>query len=502
MLKRFLDGRNTSARGAMLTGSVLWRCLLLGGLVATLWAVSSMPGKAAEIPLEASTLFAKHCAVCHGSLRYGGYAPPLIPAMLRRIKDDKLAHTIRDGLPQTQMQGFGAVLTPAAIDSLVKYLRTPVGEVRWEERDIRASRLEFKDAPSAYRLPESRAHVILVVERGTGSIAVLNGNTLAQLDKYFVGRIHGGPKFDESYRSVFASTRDGTVAGYDLANGRLIVKAKVAVNTRNLAFSPDGKWVAVANQLPQNLVLLNNRLDPRKIIPLPGKPSAVYVMPGKKRFVLTLRDVPRLLLVSYPGMRVESVELPMPFEDFMFVPGTPHLLASSRGGKEISLYDLEKRKVLKTLPTSGLPHLFSAGFFMRGNTLYAALNHFNQPMLSILNMERFEVEKEIPLVGAGYFVRTHPGTPYLWVDTNTEQIQLVRKADFTLLKRTLHPAPGKKAMHVEFTHTGDRALVSLWHPKGAVVVYDAVTLREKARLPFNMPVGKYNARNKTHPPLK
>jgi hypothetical protein len=52
-------------------------------------------------------------------------------------------------------------------------------------------------------------------------------------------------------------------------------------------------------------------------------------------------------------------------------------------------------------------------------------------------------------------------------------------------------------MHVEFTADGKTAFVSVRDPQGAVVVYDAVSLEEMARLPFSMPVGKYNAGNKT-----
>jgi hypothetical protein len=105
--------------------------------------------------------------------------------------------------------------------------------------------------------------------------------------------------------------------------------------------------------------------------------------------------------------------------------------------------------------------------------------------------------REISLRGSGFFARTHPGSPYLWVDTNTDAIQLVGKRSLALLDRTLRPDPGKPAMHVEFTADGDRALVSVWHDEGAVVVYDSGTLEELERLPYAMPVGKYNAGNKT-----
>ncbi len=40
-------------------------------------------------------------------------------------------------------------------------------------------------------------------------------------------------------------------------------------------------------------------------------------------------------------------------------------------------------------------------------------------------------------------------------------------------------------------------MVSVWDEEGAVVVYDSQTLTEESRIPFAMPVGKYNALNKT-----
>jgi hypothetical protein len=112
-------------------------------------------------------------------------------------------------------------------------------------------------------------------------------------------------------------------------------------------------------------------------------------------------------------------------------------------------------------------------------------------------MEKFEVVREIPMAGAGYFTRTHPGSPYLWVDSDSDSIQLIDKKTLELQATKLTPQPGKKAMHVEFTAGGERALVSVWHPEGAVVVYDSTNLRELRRIPYAMPVGKYNAANKT-----
>lgn len=446
---------------------------------------------------DARALYERHCAECHGERRYGGYAPPLGPDTLGRKSDEALVAAVRDGLPNTQMPAFADRLSAAQAQALVTLLRSPLGEIVWAASDIRASRVELPPSEPVFPASLRRENLILVVERGTGSVSVLDGDSLRELDRFEVGRIHGGPKFDRDLSKVLATTRDGTLVEYDLARGALRRKAKVAVNTRNLALSPSGDFVAVANQLPANLVLLDARLEPLRVFPLAGQPSAVYAVPGEDRFLLALRDRPRLESFGHPGLERAEVVLPEPFEDFTFVPGTRHLLASSRGGRRLWLFDLDAEQVRGVLETEALPHLFSAAFFEREGVPYAALNHIGVPKLSLLNLETFRIEKTVPLRGSGYFVRTHPASPYLWVDTNTDEIQLVAKESLELGDVSLRPAPGKTAMHVEFTAEGDRALVSVWHPEGAVVVYDSRSLNEVARLPYATPVGKYNAYNKT-----
>jgi hypothetical protein len=60
----------------------------------------------------------------------------------------------------------------------------------------------------------------------------------------------------------------------------------------------------------------------------------------------------------------------------------------------------------------------------------------------------------------------------------------------------LKPAPGKTFAHAEFTRDGKYVLASLWEMDGALIIYDAATLKEVKRLPMKKPVGKYNVWNK------
>jgi len=64
--------------------------------------------------------------------------------------------------------------------------------------------------------------------------------------------------------------------------------------------------------------------------------------------------------------------------------------------------------------------------------------------------------------------------------------------------KTLKPIPGKTAAHIEFTKDGSHALMSIWENDGALVIYDAKTLKEVKRLPMKKPSGKYNVHNKTN----
>jgi mono/diheme cytochrome c family protein len=465
--------------------------------VALLPAATRSAEESTAMEIDAAATYAVHCASCHGARRYGGYAPPLISTTLARKSDEALVDAILDGLPATQMPAFSSKIGPAEARSLVALFRQAQDEIRWSLAEIAASRVEEEPAPNAIPAAIKRDELILVVERGTGSVSILDGGSMRELDRFAVGRVHGGIKFDRGLHQALVATRDGTIVDYDLDRGTVRTRVKVGVNTRNIAVSDDGKTVVAANQLPQGVVVLDGRLQPIASFPLPGQPSAVYQVPGSRDFMVTLRDLPQLYFIRSPELKLRLVELPEPFEDFIFIPGSSRLVASSRKGSQLILYDFERNEIIATLGAEGLPHLFSASFFSRNGALHAAFNHMGVPRLSIIDMDRFKIVAQLPLAGSGYFTRTHPGTPYLWIDSNTESIQLVDKRTLELVDRTLVPEAGKKAMHVEFTADGAKALVSIWHDDGAIVVYDAKTLAEIQRIPYAMPVGKYNAANKT-----
>jgi hypothetical protein len=76
-----------------------------------------------------------------------------------------------------------------------------------------------------------------------------------------------------------------------------------------------------------------------------------------------------------------------------------------------------------------------------------------------------------------------------------DTLQLIDKHTLEVAAR-LTPEPGKTLAHVEFDRYGRYVLASLWEDAGALIVFDAATLKEVKRIPMKKPVGKYNVANK------
>ncbi len=120
-------------------------------------------------------------------------------------------------------------------------------------------------------------------------------------------------------------------------------------------------------------------------------------------------------------------------------------------------------------------------------------------VVSVIEMAGWTTVKRVETLGPGFFMRSHENTPYAWVDVffgpHKDALHVIDKRTLDIVK-TIRPAPGKTAAHVEFTRDGRFALVSVWEREGALVVYDAATLQEVKRIPMNKPSGKYNVHNK------
>src|SRR5690606_18518227 len=350
----------------------------------------------------------------------------------------------------------------------------------------------------------------VVVEAGNHHVVILDGDRfepLARFPSHFA--LHGGPKFSPDGRYVYFASRDGWVSVYDLHNLTMIAETRAGLNTRNLAVSSDGRWVLVGNYLPGGLVLLDARdlsfvkhIDTPLANGAPSRVSAVYTAPPRQSFIVALKDAQEVWELSY-GATPDFTPRRLPAQDFLddfsFTPDYRHLLATSRKAQGGQLIDLDTGQTIRDIALPGMPHLGSGIYWQRGDDWVFATPNISKGLISVLDMRTWQLIKEIPTEGPGFFMRSHRNSRYAWTDVffgpNNDAVHLIDKQTLAVA-HTLPPMPGKNAAHVEFTRDGRHLLLSVWDPDGALIVYDSHTLDEIKRIPMNKPSGKYNVGNK------
>lgn len=505
-------------------------------------AATPHPAAAAPGTASAAALYREHCASCHGAQRTGGMGPALLPESLERLRRADALKVIQHGRTATQMAGFSSTLAPADITALAEWIYQPVTPApAWNDADVRASRVETlgaKDLPARPAWKADPMNLFVVVEGGDHHVSLVDGDRFEVIHR-FASRyaLHGGPKFTPDGRFVFFGSRDGWITKYDLWNLNVVAEVRAGLNMRNVAVSGDGRWVMAANYLPRTVVLFDADLNLVKrydATTLDGKEasrvSAVYDAAPRKSFVVALKDIPEVWEISYdpkappiydglvhdykmgeaiakPGYQgVRRTPLDEPLDDFFFDQDYRHVLGSTRpktgagdGAPTAQVVNLDARRKIAELPIAGMPHLGSGITFAWNGTTVLASPNLKGGAIDVIDMRTWRTVKTIPTPGPGFFLRSHEATRYAWADS---MMSPTAKDTLTLIdKATLTPAatlrePGRTLAHTEFTKDGRYALVSVWEMDGAIIVFDAQTLKEVKRLPMSKPVGKYNVWNK------
>ena len=514
-----MRGRNSRASAAL-------------ALAALLLAVSPAPAEP-----DAAKLYAEHCASCHGADRLGAQGPALLPENLGRLTGARAATAIAEGRSATQMPAFGQALDKAEIAALAAYIAKPPAVVpAWGAAQIAASGVVHA-SPAPVQRPIYAAdpmNLFVVVETGDHHATILDGDRFKPLARFPTRfALHGGPKFTPDGRFVFFMSRDGWVTKYDLWTLTTLAEVRAGINSRNIALSRDGKHIAVANYLPHSLVILSSDdLSVERIFEAKDRKgqssrvSAVYQARPRDSFIAALKDVPEIWEIAtdpnappvYSGLvhshekgmiealpssqglfALRRIEIPEPLDDFFFDPPYRNLIGSAREGKAAIVVNLTVGRDIKRLELPGLPHLGSGIAWSWNGRPVMATPHLQEGRISVIDTQDWSVVKTLDTSGPGFFMRSHENTPYAWTDgmlgKARDTLAIIDKRSLEVV-RTLTPAPGKTAAHVEFDKTGRFALVSIWENDGALVIYDAATFAEVKRIPMSRPSGKYNVWNK------
>ncbi len=435
-------------------------------------------------------LYQTYCASCHHKDRIGLEGPPLYSKTLKKYKTvSKLAEKIKDGFPQTLMPKFDNLSQLQRID-IAKYIKTPLDKnITWSKEQIEKSLIKYKNPKKDLHIQDI-ADIMPVVERDGGKVWIMEKEKI--LDRFPLRNVHGGIKYRfPDADSIYIPTRDGYVVKYSLKNGRVEGKVRACINLRNLSLSRNGKHLFVTCLLPQQIAIFESEnFGIEKLQPIEGKISALYDLYTKDEMIFTLRDKPKVGFVDIKTLQFSYKEIDEPIEDYFIDPFDNYLIATARRGKVLRVYDIQTLKKVYEHKMEGMPHLFSATYFYKEGNFYFATPHLRSSFITIWKMYDWDFVKKIDIGGDGFFAKTHPNTPYLWVDNGSDALILVNKKDYSIKK--MIPKKGKQYIHAEFSGDGRYTYLSIYDKNGSLQVWDTKQLKMIKSYPANVPVGKYN----------
>lgn len=510
------------------------------------------PGETAKVDPETEAIYMDSCAGCHGQTRLGGLGPNLLPERLfEGMSEENVFDVIKDGRVGTPMPPFDTISKGKADDEtiheLVEYLKTPVSKdlLKWTLDDAEKSLVvvneeeTLPDKPTAWDDSQiDLDDIMIAMERETRKYAVMDGKNhklLGHIDgSYRTHTVQFGPKGTKEARYMYGIGRDGWLFKVDLYSFKTVRKVRVGLDSRGIAVSKDGEYIAVTNYLPGSVAIVNDDLEPLKIIDTIGvdpdgnevHSRAAAILDSEVKhpeagqiFVVALKEAGHVwgIDVSKKG---EKNDFPIIFDipnvgrilhDAFFDDEGRYFMVAAQGDKTkpslldpskpdnglMAVIDVVEGKMVSQLSAGVKPHPGPGAVVHTKNhgVLYATPAIGENKVTFWKQTEKgFEVYKQVSLGkpgenGGSLFIRSYNGVEglgkasnYVWVDIsfapNWNKVYLIDKEKLEVYKDIDNAAYAKmdpakvRSVHPEFTKDGKFVYVALWEGNAVQVFTD------------------------------
>lgn len=495
---------------------------VLAGAIAFL--LSSATALAASDNLDA--IYQNNCASCHGA-DYGGYLAPAINATTLKGRSPTALRTIvMAGSFDTLMPPFYGKLSDDEIRGVIKHLQATPKQPNpaWTIDDMKKSlRVYVKDEstlPSkpTFQIDEKFENLIGVAARGKygrgeGSKAIfINSTTHQKVGEVATGTAAHIIDFNPANpRWAYVKTDTSEIFKVDLYSMQAVRSIKTGHNGPGMGVSRDGKYIMAGSFVPHNAVILDaDTLEPLKTFELEGiDPDGKQVSsdsgmiigtPYADIFAIALENAGQVWIVDYkkdgfPVTKIEKVGRHL--HDAFLTHGGKKLMVASYDDSIVAAIDLEERKLIKQLPAGCVPHVGGgSAVVVDGRTLGFGTNFgdCDKMVVSVWDLDKMEVVKQIPVSGGTESPAAHANAPYVAVDIISKDrrartVQLIDKKSLEVVK-TLDV--GGHAYFPEYSADGKFLYISAGYNGDEVVVYDSNSLQKVASIPMESPAGIFS----------
>jgi nitrite reductase (NO-forming)/hydroxylamine reductase len=503
----------------------------------------SAPNVTPEEFARAKQIFFERCAGCHGVLRKGATGKPLTTDLTLAKGSAYLKTFIGYGSPGG-MPNFGTsgTLSDADVDLMARYLQhEPPMPPEFGLKEMKENwkvLIPVSKRPKKQMNNYNLENLFSVTLRDDGKIALIEGDSKKIVEVIETGYAVHISRMSESGRYLFVIGRD---ANTNVATIKVGMEAR-SVETSKYKGYEDKYAIAGTYWPPQFVIMDGDTLEPRKIVSTRGmtvdtqeyhpepRVAAIVASHEHPEFIVNVKETGKILMVNYENLddlKITSINAARYLHDGGWDSTRRYFMSAANKSNKIAVVDSKEDRLVKLVEVGQIPHPGrGANFVDPKHGPVWATSHLGDDTISLIGTDPVKHKKNAwkvvrTLKGAGggsLFIKTHPKSSNLWVDTtlnpdeaNSQSIAVfdLKNLDKGFVKLPIAEwaklgAGPKRVVQPEYNKAGDEVWFSVWSgakEESAIVVVDDKTLKLKKVIKDKRlitPTGKFNVYNTMH----
>ena len=503
---------------------------------------------------EAKEIFFQRCAGCHGVLRKGATGKPLTTDMTRALGTDYLKAMITYGSPAGMPNwGTSGDLTEAKVDLMARYLQhEPPMPPEFGLPDMKGTwkvLVPPEQRPTKQMNKLNLDNLFSVTLRDAGEIALIDGDSKEIVSIIKTGYAVHISRLSASGRYLFVIGRDAKINLIDLwmEKPETVAEIKVGMEARSVETSKfpgmEDKYAVAGTYWPPQFVIMDgDTLEPLKIVSTRGmtvdtqeyhpepRVAAIVASHEHPEFIVNVKETGHVLMVDYSdinNLKTTDIEAAPFLHDGGWDGTKRYFMTAANKSNKVAVVDSKDQKLAAIVEVGDIPHPGRGANFVdpQFGPVWGT-SHLGDASISLIGTDpkghpdqAWKVVRKLQGQGGGsLFIKTHPKSKNLYVDTALNSVEKLSQsvavfnidkldAPYTVLPiaewAELGEGP-KRVVQPEYNKAGDEVWFSVWNAKdkkSALVVVDDKTLKLKKVIKDDRlvtPTGKFNVYNTIH----
>jgi nitrite reductase (NO-forming)/hydroxylamine reductase len=503
---------------------------------------------------QAKKIFFQRCAGCHGVLRKGATGKPLTTDKTRQLGSPYLKAMITYGSPAGMPNwGTSGDLSEADIDLMARYLQheppLPPEFGMKEMKETWKVVVPPEQRPTKQMNSLNLENLFSVTLRDAGQVALIDGDTKEIVTIVPTGYAVHISRLSASGRYLYVIGRDARLNLIDLWMDppQNVAEMKVGLEARSVETSKfegteDKYAIAGTYWPPQYVIMDGDTLEPLKIVSTRGmtvdtqeyhpepRVAAIVASHQHPEFIVNVKETGKVLLVNYEdlnNLKVTEIGAAPFLHDGGWDATQRYFLTAANKSNKVAVVDSKDQKLAALIDVGAIPHPGrGANFVDPEHGPVWATSHLGDSSVVLIGTDpeghpdqAWKVVRKLEGQGGGsLFIKTHPNSKHLYVDTALNSVeslsQTVAVFDIDNLDAKYQVLPiaewadlgegPKRVVQPEYNKAGDEVWFSVWNAKdksSAVVILDDKTLKPKHIIKDERlvtPTGKFNVYNTVH----